>query len=73
MCSAPAYSCEEAIFGEDGNGIEEEDGDIDQWSETEKREHSGKILFRSWDVSSGLAREGQALKTQGTRGLKSVS
>jgi hypothetical protein len=36
MCSPPADACEESVFGENGDGIEEKDGNIDQWPETEE-------------------------------------
>jgi hypothetical protein len=33
--ATPAYACEEAIFAENGDGVEEEDGDIYQRTEAE--------------------------------------
>ena len=39
MAFAPAYACEEAVFGEDGDGVEEEDADVDEWTEAEEGYH----------------------------------
>lgn len=37
---APADTCQEAVFGQDGNGIDEQDGDVEQPAEAEE-EHFG--------------------------------
>lgn len=41
MPFAPAYAGEEAVFGEDGHCVQEEDGDVDEGAEAEEGYHCG--------------------------------
>ena len=62
--AAPAYAGEEAVFGEDGDSVEEEDGDVDEGTEAKKGEHRGQVGL----MSEVLVVEGERRRYKSARG-----